>query len=293
MKTTKTVVASIVVIGVLLLLLRTIPGVRFITDFFTPIVFYGKAVDETGNPVPSADVVISFVDTPGPGEGHTKEKIKTDSQGRFWTWGHGLAIVVNVSKTAYYTLDKSGGSFSYCEDGGKPDRHTSSSNAAIFVLRKTGETEPLVVTKGNIEISRDGTPRQMKLTTGKLWIVPDGDIVFQAWISDQALQVNSNKPYDWKCKISVPGGGIQQRTGEFDFTAPDNGYQPSDEIDMPATTPQWRSNASRSYFIQLKNGDYARMEFTLGTGGYNDFEITAYLNPQSGHRNLESNASMP
>jgi hypothetical protein len=91
----------------------------------------------------------------------------------------------------------------------------------------------------------------------------------------------------------VPGGGIQQRTGEFDFTAPDNGYQPSDEIDMPATTPQWRSNASRSYFIQLKNGDYARMEFTLGTGGYNDFEITAYLNPQSGHRNLESNASMP
>jgi hypothetical protein len=100
MKTIKIIVVVIVVIAVLLVLLRTIPGVRYVSDFFTPIVFCGKVVDEKGNPVPSADVVASFANTPG--EGHAENKLVSDSQGQFWTWGFGLGIVIDVSKTGYY-----------------------------------------------------------------------------------------------------------------------------------------------------------------------------------------------
>jgi len=90
----------------------------------------------------------------------------------------------------------------------------------------------------------------------------------------------------------VPGGGIQLRTGgEFDFTAPEDGYQPSAEINMLATDPMWRDSQSREYFLKLGNGIYARMSFVMGAGGYNAFEITSYLNPIPGHRNLEYDPS--
>jgi hypothetical protein len=86
----------------------------------------------------------------------------------------------------------------------------------------------------------------------------------------------------------VPGGGIQLRKGgEFDFTAPTDGYQLSDEINMPSTITSWNDQGSREYFLKLANGEFARISFTMGAGGYNTFGITSYLNPQPGHRNLE------
>ena len=84
------------------------------------------------------------------------------------------------------------------------------------------------------------------------------------------------------------GGGLQSRAGgEFDFIAPEDGYQPSDEINMSASDPNWRGTTTHEYFLKLANGDYARINFSIGAGGYNTFEITSYLNPQPGHRNLE------
>ena len=106
----------------------------------------------------------------------------------------------------------------------------------------------------------------------------NGDIQVQAWTNDQAIPSNSNQPYDWRCTITVPGGGIQPRTDSEDFTAPDNGYQPSNEIDMPASSQQWSPRASQSYFLQLGNGEYARIDFTMAAGGDHFFSITSYLN---------------
>lgn len=254
----------------------------------TPISFYGKVVDTDGNPIADASVSISMVDTPGPGEGHTKLQKKSDSNGMFSVSGHGLGLVVMVSKDGYYQTDKSSGNFGYSSVGGKTNPHPNPNDPAIFVLKKRGQTEPLIVTQGSVKIATDGSSRQMSLTTGHTWIVPKGDIVVQAWVQNQGIPVNSNKPYDWRCVITVPGGGIQAQTGgAFDFTAPESGYQSSDVIDMPATAKSWDQTASRSYFLKLANGDYARMDFTMIAGGDKFFTITAYLNPQPGHTNLE------
>jgi hypothetical protein len=87
----------------------------------------------------------------------------------------------------------------------------------------------------------------------------------------------------------VPGGGIQTRTGEFDFEAPLDGYQSNDEIDMSASAPHWSYLANREYFLKLANGDFARISFTMCAGGENFFIVTSYLNPKPGHRNLEAN----
>jgi len=80
------------------------------------------------------------------------------------------------------------------------------------------------------------------------------------------------------------------RTGnQFDFTAPIDGYQSSDEIDMSASDSHWSSNQSREYYLKLADGEYARMRFVVATAGYNGFALTSYLNPTPGHRNLEYN----
>jgi hypothetical protein len=84
------------------------------------------------------------------------------------------------------------------------------------------------------------------------------------------------------------GGGLQPiRGGEFDFIAPEDGYQPSDEIDMSASDPNWRGAVTRQYFLKLSNGTYARINFVVVVDNNPGFSITSYLNPQPGHRNLE------
>jgi hypothetical protein len=155
-----------------------------------------------------------------------------------------------------------------------------------------GEAEPIIMIHRDVRILKDGTPIQMILATGKTYQVTNGDLQVEAWTHDEGIPRNGNHPYDWRCKITVLGGGLQPRTGgEFDFTAPETGYQPSDEIDMPASTPQWRPSASRSYFLELGNGTYARIDFKMLAEGDHFFSITSYFNPKPGHRNLEYDQS--
>jgi hypothetical protein len=99
--------------------------------------------------------------------------------------------------------------------------------------------------------------------------------------------LNSNQPFDWRCEISVPSSGLVRRSGEFNFEAPTDGYQSEEAIDMPASAPNWSDSFSQECFVQLSSGQHARIEFRLAAGGYNFFNITSYLNPTPGDRNLE------
>jgi len=254
----------------------------------TPITFYGKVVDTDGNPVADATASISMVDTAGPGEGHTKLIKKSNVQGLFSASGHGLGLTVQVSKDGYYSIDQSVGDFAYVKGAGQLAVYNDPKAPAVFMLRKMGETEPLIMIHRDIIVPKDGTPTQMDLTTGHTYNVTHGDIMVQAWTHNEGIPPNGNHPYDWKCKITVLRGGLQPRTGgEFDFIAPESGYQPSDEINMPASMASWSSSVSRSYFLQLGNGDYTRIDFQMIAGGDHFFAITSYLNPVPGHRNLE------
>jgi hypothetical protein len=148
----------------------------------------------------------------------------------------------------------------------------------------------LIIQKKNVKISKMGIPASMDLRTGKTFGLVNPDIQVQAWTQNQGIVPGTYKHYDWRCVITVPGGGLQARMGdEFDFEAPTDGYQPSDEIDMSSTAAPWTDQVSREYFLKLANGEYARISFTMSAGGDHFFSITSYLNPTPGHRNLEYN----
>jgi hypothetical protein len=254
--------------------------------FATPINFYGQVVDEKGTSIPEADVSLSFSNKLS--GGGTNESMKTDSDGLFHTSGHGLGITVGISKQGYYQMKQSGGVFGYCQGSGQIDPHPDPANPAVFVLRKMGETVPLIHLEKYIRIKKDGTPIQVDLTTGKLAMTGQANIQVEAWTYDQGHQPNSHTPYDWRCRISVPGGGLVARKGEFDFEAPAGSYTPFEEINMPASAGnQWRSQVTRQYFLKLADGQFARVEFQMIAEGDHFFGIKSYLNPAPGDRNLE------
>lgn len=74
---------------------------KFIAVFNTPITFYGKVIDQYGEPVPQADVRLSANDEPlgGPTSEYVR---KTDVNGLFSIDGIvGLTLAVAVSKPGY------------------------------------------------------------------------------------------------------------------------------------------------------------------------------------------------
>ena len=256
----------------------------------TSITFYGKVVDENGTPISGAKAKMSPSDAHifEPGGGINYERV-TDSEGLFSISGiHGMGLAVDVSKDGYYLLPESTASFGYIKAARGLPPHTDPKDPAIFKLKKMGLTEPLIVVDKNVRLSRDGTPMRMDLHTGKTSQTETGDIQVEAWTHDKDSPANLNGPYNWRCRISVPAGGLVQRSGDqFDFEAPSNGYKNEDVIEMPATASGWSDQINQQYFLKLRGGQYALVNFTMHAGGDHFFTITSYLNPESGHRNLE------
>ncbi len=259
--------------------------------FATQIVFYGKVIDEKKNPIEGANVLLSPTQTPT-GENNPKLEKLTDRNGLFSIKTHGMGLVVMVSKEGYYQLKESSGDFDYVDLGSTSANikspHPNASDPAIFVLKKMGHPDALVNFEKSFSISKNGNPVQVDLVTSLETKDGSNIIKVEAWTFDQNItDPNSNLPYNWSCRITVPGGGLIRKSGEFNFEAPAEGYQASDEIAMPAILgKEWRSQVPQSYFIKLGSGKYARIDFTMSAGGSHFFAINSYLNP-SGSRNLE------
>jgi hypothetical protein len=289
-------VASLVAVVIILAAFKRV--IVLVLPVLTPISFFGKVVDETGNPVPNAEVHVDFVDTFGDGKDHTRRNEITDAQGCFSVSGHGMAILIEeITKDGYYPLhklgqfqkDKSSGIYGYTKVGGNFNPHVNPHNPAILVLKKMGVTEPLIRTGGGqVPAKKDGTPIEISLTTGKMVSSGQGDIKVEVWTHDEAVAPNSNAHFDWRCRISVPNGGLAVRSNNFDFIAPETGYLTSDEIDMPASLETgWSYDVTRQYFLKLSGNRYARFELEMSAGGYQFFVFKSYLDPKPGSRNLE------
>jgi hypothetical protein len=248
----------------------------------TPINFYGKAVDEMNAALADADVVIYWGNADGEEQ---KTTLRTDARGLFSLNGaKGRSINVHVAKNGYYTL-KSQTRFMYAD---ADDRHFHRPNPdapAIFRLQRKGQAEPLITARKSARILRDGTPVYLNLLQGTVGSAEQGHIKLECWTNDGEMDLN--KRYDWRCLVTVLGGGLLVTTNQFDFLAPENGYLTTDKIEMLKTMDAgWRSEVQKNYFLKLKSGTYARMRFLIIAGGDHFFEVQSFVNP-SGSRNLE------
>lgn len=268
----------------------TMPNVQSVADSATiwnaavrtPIQFYGKVVDESGTAIPHAEVAVSVHDRVFQ-SGSRISKL-TDGNGRFDVIAHGLGLGVSVSKEGFYSTNQSVASFGYAPGAGTGPPHTDLRDPAVFVLRRKGAAEPLITFRKNFSIAIDGMPIRVSLSTATLTTDNNESVELR---TRRENTPDSKDHYSWTCSVSVPGGGIMERTDELRFEAPKEGYEREAVIKMPASAgPLWRSQVARGYFIHFSDGNYARIDLTISTGGDHFARIASYLNP-SGSRNLE------
>lgn len=247
-----------------------------------PIEFYGKVVDESSNPVAGAQVSFHWMETPTT-HGSRSLNTESDSEGLFSLHdAFGPTLTVSVTKSGYYTSKSTPDGFRYAL--GNEPFHPDPRNPVVFHLLKKGKGESLVAMKRNYPIPRDGTPVSINLETGASATGKNGDMVVQCWTHDAEKQTGGK--YDWRCVVSIPGGGAITNNDEFPFEAPENGYIPSLEINMPANRPDWTSDVDLKFYYRLADGRYGRMTFSMIAGGQHFCMINSVLNP-TGSRNLE------
>jgi len=247
-----------------------------------PISFWGKVIDQNKQPVSDANVLYTAANHYF--AGGTNYHGSSDENGLFSiTDIQGMALFVEVSKDGYYQVgEKSMRSFPQAQ-------MPSKDNPAIFELRKKGQAENLIYMRKDVLTGNSSNPKSVLLTNGLTGNGDAGDITLTLLSNDQTVPINSGQRYDWHFKIAVPNGGLQPRTGDqFDFIAPTDGYQSSDEIDMTKGTEQWYDSGQKEYFVKLADGRYARVTVFVAAQGH-FVGVTSYLNPIPGHRNLEYN----
>ena len=250
----------------------------------TPIEFYGKVVDEDEAPILGVRVYFGRVDQ-SPGN-YTQTTTDSDSSGLFSLTGvTGKTIDVRMEKQGYYfSRSQNPSVFEYSNPHDRYYHRPDKGSPVVFHLKKKGQAEPLVTAKCDVALPIDGSPVEVALAKGAKVSAGRGDFL----VRYQRGVLGTR--YDWDCLIEVPKGGLIEFTNELDFVAPQEGYRPTAEVNMPQSSPSWQSGAERQYFLRLGSGNYARMEFRIRTGTTDSFRIEYLLNP-SGSRNLELDPS--
>ena len=247
-----------------------------------PIDFYGKVVDENGNAVEGASVGFGWMELPIE-TGNRTASTKSDAAGLFSLRGQrGPNLSVSVSKEGYYAAHRGQMSFNYAL--GNEDFKADPQNPIVFNFRKKGLGQPLLSLKRNYAVPRDGTPVSIDLVTGATAHGQNGNLVIQCWTQDQGKK--PGEKYDWRCTVTVPGGGEVPTSDEFAFQAPEGGYMPSTEVQMIAGQPDWKDDVDLKFYFRLADGRYGRMTFSIIAGGQHFCIIDSVLNP-SGSSNLE------
>jgi Carboxypeptidase regulatory-like domain len=247
--------------------------------YLTPIAVYGKVVDENASPISGATVEIGITDSPvKTGSDYVQT---TNGEGLFsLTDVRGIAFSVRASKDGYYTTAESRGQRNVIAPSNDDLPQPSKQQPIVLVLRKKGETVPLFFASSRqIDVPRNGQPVTVDLVTGR---TGEGALRLTSWLGE------SKQPrFDWRYQLSIPGGGLIERKGEFDFEAPVDGYRSVTEINMPATAERWSSDVMKNYFAKLPDGRYARFSINLYPGDRNFVVLESYVNPTPGNRNLE------
>jgi uncharacterized repeat protein (TIGR03803 family) len=260
---------------------------RLLNAIQGPIEFYGKVVDENGDVVPGAGVTFQWNDFLARG-GNDGATTQSDSNGLFSLHGkQGFNMGVSVGKEGYYATHDSQQSFEFGNMNASTRHVADSQRPVVFTLRKMGKGTELISTEfpqamTYPQLRRDGTPIEIDLFNGGQAAPGTGQFKMEFWNDD----TNRNaRTFNWKLKLTVPGGGIVETTEEFPFQAPESGYQLPLMIEMPATNQNWRTDLRSKYYVHLPDGKYGRVEIYLIA--YNGIiRVHSVVNP-SGSRNLE------
>jgi hypothetical protein len=241
----------------------------------TPIRFYGKVIDEEGNPVKGAKIFYGWTSMLGSPEAETK----SGADGVFKITGiRGKVLEVIPSHPDYhFSRQTNRTAFDYAAFY-EPHYHVpDAKNPVVFKMVRKGVPEPLIEFERRfVEFNQDRI-LEIKLP-GKLTLV--WKLLESRWDHDPAKRL-------WKAELRVEGAQLQQCLEEFPRLAPAQGYKP--QIDLDLSTPQppnWIAHdVGGLFYVKGDEGSYGllKIETSPGTRQAN----VKYLHNPTPSRNLE------
>lgn len=249
-----------------------------------PIEFYGRVVDQFGEPVAYATVDITWTAL----EDSRETQLQSDTNGAFQFVGEkGKRMTVHVNREGYLPTRQSRGSFEYAAFH-EPQFHVPDQAApVVFRLQKIMGAEPMLKFIRNAQIDLASAPPCLDVEKGILG--ESGDLRFV--IKAERTQPGARGP-DFSVEIiGVNGAQFVLSADEFMFNAPTEGYQSSIHYVQRASNEAYSPVQPYQFYVKTRTGKYAAVkgEITIYTGlseGRFGFHTIIYHNP-SGSRNLE------
>ena len=131
----------------------------------------------------------------------------------------------------------------------------------------------------------DGTPTNFDLETGRKAADGGGNLALRI-----SKGPETNKRFDWVATVEgMDGAGLIESNDEFMIRARGEGYQPRWTFSQKATDEKFQSQVQTKFYVKTGDGRYARVEMRI-IPEYNKtaaVDLTVYLNPTPGSRNLE------
>ena len=187
-----------------------------------------------------------------------------------------------MSKDGYYASDRSLRSFEFANPFEEIYYQPSADHPVLFILRKKGNAENVIKKSVELILPGDGSVKTLQLGSGQLAAV--GQVEVQTWKPWPPKPLSPH--YDWKLALKMQDGGFVETTEEFAFEAPETGYSQSYDIDMRASSGDWRVSAEKTlYFSYGDPPKYGLMK--LRTDGNSRYVFIDYVLNPSGSRNLE------
>jgi hypothetical protein len=225
--------------------------------------FYGKLVDQNGEPVVGADVfgfsgyyvesLSEQLKFGGGKKGTKKIEVKTDENGLFVVDGYRATNLsfTEIRKDGYRAEEKLPSGLVFGNTFSK--RYESDSlSPVIFPMWKKGDTEPLMKARWRKSVVPDGRAYTLEMASGR--VVENGDLRVSI-LADYDSIPDMNK-YPWKLEVSSPGGEVIESDGAFLYKAPDSGYVESLEWTV-SEEQKWSTDLKRSLYVKLRDGSYA------------------------------------
>lgn len=251
-------------------------------DWQHPIEFYGKVLDENGNPVEGVNIRFQWADMTENVDSNTAAT-ESDAAGLFSLHGKfGRSLDVWVAKEGYYAPHEGYKGFLYAigNDLYSPDI----ANPFIFKLRKMGQGAELITsqngvsTQVGVRVPTNGSPVKVDLL--KKGPDPSGQL--------EISQVKPpwNEATTWSFRLSIPDGGLVENQDDFQFHAPETGYQPTVEYNFSKNDAGWTTQVTKQFYIAFGNPrkyGWLRIESNLGQ---QTVFLSYAINPD-GSQNLE------
>jgi hypothetical protein len=220
-----------------------------------PILFYGKVIDQDGNPVASVNVKLRVQQIKFDPQYFVLPKYirfdrTTGPDGLFsldGAFGRGIDIE-SITKSGYQLEPNA--IFDYGASSGATD------NPIIFVLWEKGRERPMI----------EGDKHFLFIPDGRLYAVDlSSQSVTQATNSEGDFQFRLTRPkgvkkwdkFDWAFDFGGQGGNVLQKSEEGYFGmlfSPKDGYTNSYNETHHASDAPWIENGREQFYIKLRDG---------------------------------------